>query len=126
MAIGYSTATRTARLNALVTEAGASAKLKFYGGTQPSTGGTATTLLATLTFGSTIGSVTSGVLTLGSVTQTNTNHVAGTPTWVRLTKSDDTFVADINIGSGGMTFSGTIANGVDITLNTSTITEGND
>jgi hypothetical protein len=125
MGIGYSTTTRTARLNALVTEAGASAKLKFYDGTQPATGGTATTLLATLTFGANIGSVTSGVLTLGSVSQTNANHVAGTPTWVRLTKSDDTFVADINIGSGGMTFSGTIATGVDITLNASTITEGN-
>ena len=125
MGIGYSTATRSSRLTAVVTEAGASAKMKFYNGTQPATGGTATTLLATLTFGANIGTVTSGVLTLGSVSQTNSSHVAGTPTWVRITDSSDAFIADINIGSGGMTFSGTIATGVDITLNASTITEGN-
>ena len=125
MTIGYSTTVRSSRLSAVVTAAGASAKMKFYNGTQPVSGGTATTLLATLVFGANIGSVTNGVLTLGSVSQTNANHVAGTPTWVRITDSADNFIADINIGSGGMSFSGTIANGVDITLNTSTITESN-
>jgi len=125
MGIGYATTLRTSRMDAVVTAAGASAKMKFYNGTQPATGGTATTLLATLNFGANLGTVTSGVLTFGSVSQTNASHVSGTPTWVRVTTSADVFVADINIGAGGMTFSGAIANGVDITLNASTITEGN-
>jgi hypothetical protein len=125
MALGLSTTLRSTRATDIVTAIGASGKIKFYNGTQPATGGTATTLLATLVGGSVIGTVSSGVLTLGSVTQTNSGHVSGTPTWVRFTTSADVFVADINIGSGGMTFTGTIATGVDITLGASTITEGN-
>lgn len=125
MALGLVTSLRTTRATDIVTALGASAKMKFYNGTQPATGGTATTLLGTLIGGSVIGTVTSGVLTFGSVTQTNSSHVSGTPTWVRFTTSADAFVADINIGSGGMAFTGTIATGVDITLGASTITEGN-
>lgn len=125
MGIGLATTLRTTRAETLVTAMGANGKIKFYNGTQPATGGTATTLLGTLTGGSVIGTVTSGVLTIGAVTQNNANHVSGTPTWVRFTTSADAFVADLNIGAGGMTFTGTIATGVDITLNTSTITEGN-
>lgn len=125
MALGLVTSLRTTRATDIVIALGASAKMKFYNGTQPATGGTATTLLGTLIGGSVIGTVTSGVLTFGSVTQTNSSHVSGTPTWVRFTTSADAFVADINIGSGGMAFTGTIATGVDITLGASTITEGN-
>lgn len=125
MALGLVTSLRTTRATGIVTALGANAKIKFYDGTQPATGGTATTLLGTLIGDSVIGTVTSGVLTFGSVTQTNSSHVSGTPTWVRFTTSADAFVADINIGAGGMTFTGTIANGVDITLGASTITEGN-
>ena len=126
MSLGLSTTLRTTRATDIVTALGANAKIKFYNGTQPATGGTATTLLGTLIGGaSVIGTVTSGVLTFGAVTQTNSSHVSGTPTWVRFTTSADVFVADINIGAGGMTFTGTIATGVDITLGASTITEGN-
>lgn len=128
MALRLATTLRTTRATDIVTAAGASSKLKFYNGTVPATGGTpAGTLLATLTFGATLGTVSAGVLTLGSVSQTNASHVAGTPTFVRITTSGDAFVADIDIGAGGgnMTFSGTIATGTDISLNASTITEGN-
>jgi hypothetical protein len=125
MALGLASTLRDTRATAIVTAAGASAKIKYYNGTQPATGGTATTLLATLIGGATLGTVTSAVMTIGAVTQNNATHVSGTPTWVRITTSADVFVADINIGSGGMTFTGTIATGVDITLNASTITEGN-
>lgn len=116
---------RTTRATDIVTALGANAKIKFYAGTQPAKGGTATTLLGTLIGGSVIGTVSAGVLTIGAVTQTNSAHVSGTPTWVRFTTSADAFVADLNIGSGGLTFTGTIATGVDITLGASTITEGN-
>lgn len=128
MALRLATTLRTTRSTDIVTAAGSGAKLKFYNGTVPATGGTpAGTLLATLTFGATLGTVSAGVLTLGSVSQTNSGHVAGTPTFARITTSADAFVADIDIGAGGgnMTFSGTIATGTDVSLNASTITEGN-
>ena len=126
MTLALSTTLRDTRSTAIVTAAGASAKIKFYNGTRPATGAaiTSQTLLATLTGGSTIGTVSSQVLTFSSVTQSNGSHVSGTPTWVRITTSGDVFVADMTIGTD-MTFSGTIATGVDITLGATTITEGN-
>lgn len=129
MAMGLDVAIRTTRLNAIVTAAGANAKLKFYNGTQPATGAAVTsqTLLATMVGSTTIGTVTSAVLDVNEAgfTQTNSSHVSGTPTWVRLTTSADVFVADFNIGAGGFSFTGTIATGVDISFGISTITEGN-
>ena len=130
MGIAYSTAVRSDRLTAIVTAAGSGAKMKFYNGTQPAAGAApGGTLLATVTFGSSMiatgGSVSSGVLTFGAVSQTSSGFTSGTPTFIRITTSGDTFIADINIGSGGMTFSGSIATSVDITVNTCTITEGN-
>lgn len=125
-AAGFSTALRSARSTAINTTAGAGAKLKFYNGTRPAPGGAATTLLATLVCGATVGTVTSGALTVGAVTQTNSSHVNGTPTWLRLTTSADAFVADFDIGGAdGFAFTGTIATGVDITASGLTITEGN-
>lgn len=125
MALALVDTLRTTRATDIVTALGAGAKMKFYNGTQPAKGGTATTLLATLTGGSVIGTVTSGVLTFGTVTQTNTSHVTGTATWVRFTTSADAFIADLNIGAGGLTLTGTVTNGVDVVLGASTITEGN-
>lgn len=125
MALALVDSLRTTRATDIVTALGANAKMKFYNGTQPAKGGTATTLLGTLIGGSVIGTVSAGVLTIGAVTQTNSAHVSGTPTWVRFTTSADAFVADLNIGAGGLAFTGTIATGVDITLGASTITEGN-
>ncbi len=118
---------RTTRAQDIVTALGANCKLKFYNGTQPAKNGAATTLLGTLIGGATLGTVTNGVIDIdeAGITQNNATHVSGTPTWVRLTTSADAFVGDLNIGAGGMAFTSTIATGVDITLGTSTITEGN-
>jgi len=128
MTLALSTTIRTARAQAIITAAGANAKLKFYDGTRPASGAAVTTqtLLATLVFGSTIGTAASGAIDFdeAGVTQTNSGHVAGTPTWVRLTTSADDFVADLSIPAD-MTFSGTIATGVNVTLNASTLAEGN-
>ena len=128
MALAFSTTLRTARAQAIITAAGASAKMKFYDGTRPASGAaiTSQTLLGTMTAGATLGTATSGTLDFdeSSFTQSNGSHVNGTPTWVRITTSADVFVADLSIGSD-MTFTGTISTGVNITLNASTITEGN-
>lgn len=126
MTMTISVAGRNAELQALVTLLGSGAKAKLYNGTKPSALGTpAGTLLATLVFGTDVtaanggsaGGVASGVLTFGGFTQTNSSHVNGTPTFFRLSKSDDTACIDIDIGSGAgtITFTGTVANGQNIT-----------
>lgn len=128
MTMTLSAAARNAQLNALVTELGASATAQLYNGSKPaSLGVPAGTLLATLTFGATVGTVASGVLTFGSVTQTNSSHVNGTPTFVRFRKSDGTAVCDIDIGSGAgnVQFSGTVVNGQNVTTSGLTWTAGN-
>lgn len=127
MALSFSTAVRTARAQAIITEAGATgAKLKFFSGTRPATGGAETTLLATLTFPGVIGVAGSGAIdfTEAGITQTNSSHVSGTPTWARIETSGGTHIADLSIGAD-MTFTGTIATGVDTTLGASTLTEAN-
>lgn len=131
MALRITTALRTTRATDIAAAAaanGAGCKLKFYNGTVPATGGTpAGTLLATLVFGATLGTVSSGVLTFGSVTQANSSHVSGTPTFARVTTATDVFVADVDVGTeaGNMTFSSPVITGTDINLGVTTITEGN-
>ncbi len=126
MALALSTTLRTARAQAIIDAAGTGAKYKFYNGTRPATGSApAGTLLATLAVTGAFGTAASGAIDINeTVTQTNSGHVSGTPTFVRITTSADAFVADMSI-PGDFAFSGTIATGVDITLNASTITEGN-
>ena len=80
--------------------AGASAVIKLYTGTQPSGGGTATTLLATLTCNATAfaGSAVNGSLTLNQVTGA-TAVATGTATWFRIETSGGTFVMDGDVSS---------------------------
>lgn len=118
------TTLRTTRAGDIVTAAGTNPKIKFYTGTESLT--PAGTLLATLTVTGALGTASSGAIDINeTVTQTNSSHVAGTPTFALITTSADVAVATLAISSD-MTFSGTIATGVDVTLNTGcTITEGN-
>lgn len=118
------TTLRTTRATDIVTAAGTNPKLKFYNGTESLT--PAGTLLATLTMTGAFGTVASGVIDVNeTVTQTNSSHVSGTPTFALLTTSADAAVATFAIPAN-MTFTGTVATGVDITLTAPcTITEGN-
>ena len=108
---------RSAWAQSLIDTLGASHKIKFYNGTQPADTSTAHTgtLLATLTADATPGSVTTGVLTFDAAnyTQTNSSHVNGTPTYMSLTTSADVRVYELGTADG-LTFTGTIQNGVDI------------
>lgn len=114
MTLGYSTTLRNARLDAITTAAGASALLKIYDGTRPATGGTVTTLLATLTCNATFAPAASaGTLTLNAITGANA-VATSTATWARLTTSGGTFVADCSVGTSG----------TDIVLNTAAIVSG--
>lgn len=129
MALRLPSSLRNTRAGDIITAAGTNPKYKFYNGTVPATGGApAGTLLATLNVTGALGTATAGVITCNTtVTQTNGSHVAGTPTFVRITTSADVFVADIDIGAGAgnMQFTGSVSTGTDVTLNASSITEGN-
>lgn len=130
MATNFSTAVRTAIVGALVTQAGASAKLKFYSGTRPSgiaAVGAGTTLLGTVVLGASIGTTGAGAIDWdeASATQTNTSHVSGTPTFVDLTTSADTVLFRTDLGAGSWTFTGSIAAGQNITLSSLVTTAGN-
>lgn len=130
MATNFSIAVRTAIVGALVTQAGASAKLKFYSGTRPAgvaAVGGGTTLLGTVVLGASIGTTGAGAIDWdeASATQTNTSHVSGTPTFVDLTTSADTVVFRTDLGAGSWTFTGSIATGQNITLSSLVTTAGN-
>lgn len=117
----FPTALRTTRAQDIVTAAGTNPKLKFYTGTESLT--PAGTLLGTLNVTGALGTVTNGVIDFNeTVTQTNSSHVAGTPTFCLITTSANVAVQTLAIPSE-MTFTGTIATGVDITWNSSTQTE---
>lgn len=124
---GYSTTLRNARLDAITAAAGASALLKFYTATRPATGGTVTTLLATVTCGATFAAASSGgVLTLNAIT--GANAVAnGTGTWARLTTSGGTFVADFSVGTSGAEINlvtNVFTSGQPVAVSSLTLTEG--
>ncbi len=131
-ALSISTTDRTARAQTLITQAGASAKLKLYNGTRPSGTGAVSggnTLLASGTFGSTIGTATSGTIDFDEAgfTQSSGGFTSGTPTFADITTSADRVVMriDIGAGAGNWQFTGTVTTGQNITLTTLVITEGN-
>lgn len=118
------TSLRNTRASDIITAAGTNPKYKFYTGTESLS--PAGTLLGTLNVTGALGTATSGVIDVNeTVTQTNSSHVSGTPTFVLITTSADVAVATLAIPAD-MTFTGTIATGVDITLTAGcTLTEGN-
>lgn len=131
MANSFSTLVRTDNVQNVITRAGASAKWKFYNGTQPATAGTAlsgNTLLGFVTSPTVIGTAASGVLDIdeAGITQVNTAHVAGTATFVDLTTSADVVVARLTLGgAGNLAISGPIVNGQNINFTAPvTITAG--
>jgi hypothetical protein len=130
MTVGMSTTLRNARLDAITTAAGGSAKLRIYNGTRPATGGTATTLLAELTCNATFAPAASGgVLTLNSITADSAADATGTATWARIVKSDGTtFVLDCSVGTSGADINlntTSIVSGAAVSVTSATITEGN-
>lgn len=130
MSLSYRTALRTAIAQAVITDAGAGAKIKLYNGAKPAgLGVPAGTLLATLTAGSVLGVALNGAVDFdeANFTQTNSEHVAGTPTFLRVSKADNTAVLDIDIGAGAgnVQFTGTVATGQNVTATNLAIIIGN-
>jgi hypothetical protein len=111
MALGFVTGLRNARADAITTFVGGSAKLSIYSGTQPATGGAATTQLAQLTCNATFAPASSGgVLTLNAIA-----GATGTATWFRLFKTDGTTI--VCDGTVGVSAS-------DLNLNTTSLVSG--
>jgi hypothetical protein len=116
------TATRTAMAQAIITALGNGAQVQLWSGTVPTGLGTpAGTLLATGTWtGVPIGTATAGGIDIdeAGITQSNGSHVNGTPTFARIRTSGGTAHIDIAIGAGSdeWDFTGTVANGQNVTF----------
>lgn len=96
---GYATNLRNAKLDANTTFIGNAGKLRAYDGTQPATGGAATTLLAEWTLGSPFApAAAAGVLSPTLPADVN-GTATGTVTWFRVVKSDNTFCMDLPISA---------------------------
>lgn len=134
MTVGIVTATRNARLDLIKTaiDAGAGAGLlRIYDGTRPATGGTATTLLAELTFSDpSAAAASSGVLTFSAITADSSANATGTATWARVVDSTGAFVLDMSVtasgGGGDLQLNSTsITSGQNVSCSSATLTEGN-
>lgn len=122
MPITLSTSLRNSRATAIVTEAGASAKLAVYTAAYG-------TLLYTSTCSATLGTVSGGVLTLNAVGNA-TAVAAGTAAIARLFKTDGTTMVmeGLTVGTSGtnivITNTNIAVNDV-VTTSSAVITEGN-
>lgn len=133
MALGINVTTRNAMLDAITSRAGASALLRIYDGSRPSTGGTATTLLAQLTCNSTFApGASSGVLTLNSIASATSAAATGTATWFRIVQSNgsthvlDGSVSTVAAGTGDLQLdSVSIVLGGTVAVSSAVITAGN-
>ena len=105
LAIAYSTTIRNNRLIQVrdAIDGGSSGGfLRIYDGTRPATGGTATTLLAELTFSDPMaGAPSGGVLTASAITSDSSANATGTATWFRCVDSTGTFCIDGNVATSG-------------------------
>jgi len=128
----FSNTLRSNMMDEITSFAGTSATISLYTGTQPSGGGTATTLLVELTCNAVAFAdpAANGVLTLNSVTG-GTAVATGTATWFRIETSGNTFVMDGDIstqaaGTGDMQLDNTsiVTGGVVSLGGPNTLTSG--
>ena len=122
MAIALNTTLRSARSTAIVTEAGATAKLSVYTAAYA-------TLLYTCSCAATLGTVSAGTLTFNAVGN-GTGLAAGTAAVAKLFKTDGTTVviSGLTVGTSGTDIvisNTTIAIADTITTSAASIVEGN-
>ncbi|PTT42988.1 hypothetical protein DBR23_02305 [Acidovorax sp. HMWF018] len=124
MSVIYSTAAKTARMNAVVSTIGTSGKLKLFSA--------ADALLATFTLASTAGTVSGAVLTLSDANGgadgilSTTASAGGTATKASITTSADAdVITGLTVGTSGSDLvldNNVLASGQAITINSATIT----
>jgi hypothetical protein len=131
MALAYLAALRSNMLDEVtaLVDAGTAGLLRIYDGTQPATGGTATTLLAELTFTDpSFPAASAGVLTASAITDDSSANATGTATWFRVVDSAAVFVFDGTVGTSGTDLildSVSITAGQTVSVTSFVITEGN-
>lgn len=131
MAIQYSTTHRTNNVTDIVTQASTTGFLAIFSGTAPANCGTAFTgtLLVSMACSSTLGTVTTGVLTLNSIT-TTAAAATGTAGYWRIFPSSTTTgtnaIAQGTVGTSGadLNFAGGVAftSGTNVSISSFTIT----
>lgn len=131
MALQFETVLRNTQLDAIETAAGASAKLSIYTGSPPAACATADsgTKLITITLPSDWMAAASGGTKAksGTWSGTATAGSAATPGYFRIKDSTDTtcyLQGTCGIGSGDLSFDGTITSGQTVTISTFTLTAG--
>ena len=131
MAIQLSAAIRNARLDAITTAVGTTAKLRIYSGTRPANVAAAITgtQLANLTCNATFApAATGGVLTLNAITS-DTSAVAGTASHFRMWNSAAStamFDGDVAVSGSDLNMSTvTFTTGATIAVSSFTLTDGN-
>lgn len=131
-ALAFSTTVRNERVQRIQVniDLGAGAGLlRIYDGTRPATCGTATTLLAELTFSDPCApAAASAVLTMSAITADASANATGTATWFRCVDSTGTCVLDGNVGTSGSDLnlnSTSISTGQQVSVTSFTITDGN-
>lgn len=109
---------RNNMLDEITGYAGTNAILRIYSGTQPTGGGSETTMLAQLTCNSTFaGAAAAGVLTLNSITAASSANANGTATWFRIYQpGGSTWVIDGDVSTTGAGTGDLQLDDTDITL----------
>ena len=123
MAIVLNTTLRSARAQAIVTEAGANAQIKLY------TAGYAS-LLGTLVCSATLGTVTNGVLTFNAISNDISADADGVFALARLYKTDGTtmVIEGLTVGTAATNIvmnAASAVTGAVISMSSAVITEGN-
>lgn len=123
MAIALNTTLRSARAQAIVTEAGGNAQIKLYTAAYA-------TLLGTLVCSATLGTVTNGVLTFNAITSDSSADADGVFALARLYKTDGTtmVIEGLTVGTGGTNIvmnAASAVTGAVISMSSAAITEGN-
>ena len=123
MAIALNTTLRSARAQAIVTEAGATAQIKLY------TAGYAT-LLGTLVCSATLGTVTNGVLTFNAISNDTSADADGVFALARIYKTDGTtmVIEGLTVGTAATNIimnAASAVTGAVISMSSAVITEGN-
>ena len=132
MALEFNNTLIDSRLVEITTliDAGAGAGfLRIYNGTRPAKGGTATTLLAELTFSDpSFPAPSSQALTASAITDEASAPVTGTATWFRVADASAVFVFDGDVGTSGSDLnlnSVAISAGAAVDITSFVITAGN-
>jgi hypothetical protein len=118
MTLGIAAAIRNAMLDeitaAIDAQAGAGL-FRVYQGSRPATGGTATTLLAEMTFSTTsFPAASAGAMTANAITADSSANATDTASWFRWVDASANHVLDGSVGTSGQ----------DFNLNTTSIVTG--